>query len=54
MSAMPEESSDRIQLLQGTLDMLILRTLLVFTRLRKKTRMAARDAVIKWSTNQPL
>src|SRR5467141_3247316 len=28
MSAMPNESSDRIQLLQGTLDMLILRTLL--------------------------
>jgi len=27
-SAMPNESSDRIQLLQGTLDMLILRTLL--------------------------
>jgi PadR family transcriptional regulator PadR len=27
-SAMPKESSDRIELLQGTLDMLILRTLL--------------------------
>ena len=26
----------------------------VSTRLRKKTRLAARDAVIKWSTNQPL
>src|SRR6266568_9193033 len=29
--AMPNESSDRIQLLQGTLDMLILRTLLFGT-----------------------
>ena len=26
----------------------------VSTRLRKNTRMAARNAVIKWSTNQPL
>jgi len=43
---MPNESSDRIQLLQGTLDMLILRTLLFGRAHGHQNRLVAEES--KW------